>query len=249
MAHRAQHAASLVSPPYSGVRMLTRMLLQEDASGQDALHTQALAAFDVLVEDMTRSYLLELPPGAPYLHMSPAVLLRGALRTSGTAVEAGAAGGKGALHAWLPVRAVSVTVQCQAHCLGGFQAGAFTRGSAHTPCLSCWPGRVLCCACNLQAEGRCSCPAMSRAVGVAVPAQPGLCADGFLAMPPRCPLPEWHVPSSSATTGMCLHTARLVVRPDMCGNIAECTGLVLAIMLSRTAGRQHPCPTPEAQGP
>ena len=64
-------------------------MLQADESGEEALHTQALAAFDALVEDMTRSDLLELPPGAPYLHMSPAVLLRGALRTSGTAVEAG----------------------------------------------------------------------------------------------------------------------------------------------------------------
>ena len=77
--------------------VLTQARLLQEHTGEDALHEQALAAFDALVKDMTRSYLLELPPGAPYLHLSPAVLLRGALRTQGTAVEAGLPSGPGAV--------------------------------------------------------------------------------------------------------------------------------------------------------
>ena len=64
-------------------------------TGEDEVHAQAAAAYEGLVLDATQSGLLELPPGAPYLHMSPAVLLRGSLRTMGMAVETGGQPGRG----------------------------------------------------------------------------------------------------------------------------------------------------------
>ena len=64
-------------------------------TGEDEVHAQAMAAFEALVVDATQSGLLELPPGAPYLHMSPAVLLRGSLRTTGMAVETSGQPGSG----------------------------------------------------------------------------------------------------------------------------------------------------------
>ena len=101
-----EHAAAVTGAdetaagPTEQAHGLTRQQLAPDTScagqtGEDAVHAQALAAFEGLVLDATQSSLLELPPGAPYLHMSPAVLLRGSLRTTGMAVETGAHAGKG----------------------------------------------------------------------------------------------------------------------------------------------------------
>ena len=103
-----EHAAAVVGadretaagPPEQAPGLVPRQQLTSDPScagqtGEDAVHAQALAAFEGLVLDATQSSLLELPPGAPYLHMSPAVLLRGSLRTTGMAVETGAHAGKG----------------------------------------------------------------------------------------------------------------------------------------------------------
>ena len=58
---------------------------------EEQIQTRTLAFYDQLVADMTVANLLEVPPGAPYLHMSSAVLLRGSLRVAGQAFDGSAA--------------------------------------------------------------------------------------------------------------------------------------------------------------
>lgn len=57
---------------------------------EEAIQGRTVAFYDQLVADMTVANLLEVPAGAPYLHLSSAVLLRGSLRVQGQALDASA---------------------------------------------------------------------------------------------------------------------------------------------------------------
>lgn len=57
-------------------------------AAEEQLQSRVLAAYEQLTQDMTTAQLLPVPAGAPYLHMSSAVLLRGSLRVKGQAFDA-----------------------------------------------------------------------------------------------------------------------------------------------------------------
>ncbi|KAK9785975.1 hypothetical protein WJX73_007453 [Symbiochloris irregularis] len=60
---------------------------------EEAVQDRALEFYLALQSDMTQAQLLDVPAGAPYLHMSSAVLLRGSLRVVGHTFDASEANG------------------------------------------------------------------------------------------------------------------------------------------------------------
>lgn len=69
---------------------------------EEAVQDRALQFFETLQSDMTQAQLIDIPAGAPYLHMSSAVLLRGSLRVTGHVFDTSAPHGtlKGESAGW-----------------------------------------------------------------------------------------------------------------------------------------------------